>query len=526
MSVTALRETLSQKVKAQEGKDLVQTAKEFVSNSNDFDKLLKSFSKFKLAKPEPTKESEMYEDTRSIFEPIASSLGLNYIPGPEYKEADHMYPDAWIVPLEVVDLNDDVAQNTILDIEVKIPWSTKNKRSSPWDLYSNGTDSGTPSVGLKEVIARALRFFQNSPANQQKTYFAVITSHTHFIFVSIDRACNFKMTYAVTEFQEYLSIIWYLCSLGMKAAGFRNASASLPLSPSALPLRIARTLMPIAEAKPPQVALQTEAGRWILCLTSLLGQGGHGLVFSCKQFAKSKSESDLLCLKLAPESSSQSTELLDLEAYHLDLMLSCPYVPKVIAKGKLYLGGIPYHGLLTDVVGVPLPNLSKAQLQSILPNLWHEMCFVLGQIHARGFVHCDVKPDHFVVNRSGLWLIDFGSSYHTLSHIFRQNNLYTTLMFSSPRVFADGTWPTAQDDIQSAAYSLVSLLSADGMLPEGHQSNPSLLASLVRPQHRPLVNIVLAEAHLVPEQEDDKTKKRRTSLPYSPTPKRNMVVMV
>lgn len=258
----------------------------------------------------------------------------------------------------------------------------------------------------------------------------------------------------------------------------------------------------------------------MLELKSLLGKGGHGVVFSCEQASLApKNELDVLCLKIAPNTDPHAVELLELEDFHLNLMRACPYVPKVIAKGQLLLDGTPCLGLLTDVVGVPLPTLSKSQLQSILPHLWSEMCYVLGQIHSHGLVHCDVKPAHFVVNRSGLWLIDFGSSYHPLSRVLRQDTLYTTPMFSSPRCLnEDGSWPIAQDDIQSAAYSLISLLSPNGELPEGHQSHPTQLISLVPPQHRRMIRSVLYEARLV----SDPAKRSSLSRLFAPPPKRRL----
>ena len=519
---------LSQEVGALEWKALSVEAEKVKSNE-DFQKAWKILKKFQPKVQSPTKEAEMYKDKKALFEQIATPLGLQYAEQGQTKVADVLYPDGIVAPQELFQHHlkpswEELVTNKILDVEIKKPWETKSG-STPWDvLPSNGNAGGTPSAGLKEAILRATQFFKQS-TTQQQTYTVVISDLRQFVFFSMDRTGQVNLSFPVPYGEEAIAMIWHICTRSLKANGFRSSVAKI------IDRQFRVGCFSSSSAHSSGI-LESDLGeRWFLDSLRLLGRGTHGLVFSCTQYGSARTgfaDLDLLCLKLAP-SSSIASEQLDLEAFHLRLLHGCTRVPKVIAQGNFILDGVSYRGLLTDVVGIALSQLSMSALLSILPNLWHEMLSIFHQIHSQHVVHADIKPDHFIVNRSGLWVVDFGSAFATRTRFLRNDILLTTPMFSSSRVLSSNAWPKEEDDIQSAAYSLVALLSASGMLPEDHQSEPIKLLASVRPQHRNLVRTVLADAQInLPVLEsvvnlitEPATKKRRNQAGLSPsTPKR------
>ena len=466
---------------------------EFVENSNDFDKLWKTKANFKVA--QKNKEGHLYIDTKSLIEPIGQPLGLHYMEFSGKKEADKKYPDGLLVlappdPHNPDKITDAVRRTISLDIEVKRTWNAKKKQcETPWDaLSAQGTSGSTPSSGLHESIERALLFF-SVDGTQQRQYFSVITDLQKFVFFCMDRAGLIKLTFPIEYSRSVVAIIWYLCSQSLRANGFRNCT-----------VRDANETFsaPMADLGP--VSLETDTNSyWLLDSFHQLGKGANGLVFACLQYNGSsmstRSRDRHLCLKLAPYSTPQAYQL-DLEAAHLALLSECSCVPKVIAVGRLVLDGICYRALLTDVVGISLGQLSYSKRLALLPTLWPEMRRALLQIHAHNIVHADIKPDHFVVNRSGLWIVDFGSAFNPASCLLREGNLHTTSMFASKHVLNTEEWPNFLDDVQAAAYSFIALLTSNCALPEGHQHDATLLFSSVRPQHRPLVGRILDDAHI------------------------------
>jgi len=508
MSTTTLRKELKDQGATEW--NILEEAAAAVAENNDFAEMW--FKVQSHVGKTVIKESRLYPDTKELFQKIVNPLGVCYHAVGEAKTADEKSPDGRLVASAAFDhgrtpSDTELIILTLLDVEVKKTWTPTRQLDTPWSsLPTNGTDGGTPSSGLKEIIERYGLFFSNQQTQQQE-YYGVITDLQKFVFVSITRDGSLKMTYALNFDKGVVAVIWYLCSCTLNGAGFRRSARLLP------PCAFTPTLL----SSESPLTIETDSHiRWRLGSLRLLGNGAHGTVFACKQHQTLPSQFDQdLCLKVAPLSSPEAVEQLDLERRHLNMLRECPCVPKVIACGQLLIDSTPCQGLLTDTVGVPLPQLSASNLRQIFPDLWFSMLNTLSQIHKQGVVHGDVKPEHFIINRSGLYLIDFGSAHTQYTRIFRQGQVRTTRMFASAAVLERNEWPTPQDDLESAAYSFIALLTPSCTLPEGHQFCSSILLSSVRPRYQGLVKTVLSDAGIALRAVDTYSTPRSNFVPSS-----------
>jgi len=116
----------------------------------------------------------------------------------------------------------------------------------------------------------------------------------------------------------------------------------------------------------------------------------------------------------------------------------------------------------------------------------------LESLHSYGYIHCDIKPDNFMVGVDNVvHLIDFGLARffrHPITHIhFPQttgNNLVGTFRYASINSHM-GIDQSRRDDVESLGYTLVYLIY--GKLPwQGIRSsqNTDRLATVLRRKRR------------------------------------------
>lgn len=142
-------------------------------------------------------------------------------------------------------------------------------------------------------------------------------------------------------------------------------------------------------------------------IISLIGQGGYGDIYKCREAATKK----LLALKVEPTGVKKQALQREVEIMKL---LDSPYFPKFIAYQEMpkrrYLA-MELLGPSFTTVRRLLPG-QRFSISSVL-RAGIEMLRAIEALHERGFLHRDIKPSNFLIRASRsypLVLTDFGLS--------------------------------------------------------------------------------------------------------------------
>jgi serine/threonine protein kinase len=164
-------------------------------------------------------------------------------------------------------------------------------------------------------------------------------------------------------------------------------------------------------------------------LLERLGKGGLGEVYH----AFDTWEEQDVAIKLANQETLSKDEIENFkEEYRLLKQLKHPGL--VEAYDFNYSGDCPYFSM-EYVPGKSLEEAFTDGGVELLNILTIELCEVLGFIHQRGIIHCDLKPDNIKVTSSPfrIKLLDFGLAEKKGSRINQQPK--GTLFYMSPEVF-------------------------------------------------------------------------------------------
>lgn len=132
---------------------------------------------------------------------------------------------------------------------------------------------------------------------------------------------------------------------------------------------------------------------------NMLGEGNYGVVYSAKHCVTGQE----VAIKF--ERYSLVPSLLQHEARVLLCLKGCPGIPKVLGYGVF--GGIKY--LIIDKICDKISSNTLAAFNKTLQDVSIELDRLLANIHRKGFIHRDVKPDNIMFDGSGnVMLIDFG----------------------------------------------------------------------------------------------------------------------
>jgi serine/threonine protein kinase len=88
------------------------------------------------------------------------------------------------------------------------------------------------------------------------------------------------------------------------------------------------------------------------------------------------------------------------------LLRGCKGVPSLLWSGM----AIGERVLALDVAGVPLSQLRFCLSPAELHNYAGQLVRVLQRIHARGVLHCDIKPHNLILRNGEVHIVDFGSA--------------------------------------------------------------------------------------------------------------------
>jgi serine/threonine protein kinase len=218
-----------------------------------------------------------------------------------------------------------------------------------------------------------------------------------------------------------------------------------------------------------------------------LGKGGFGQVYLGRRAQPTKDKdgpnSNVVALKLEHRSSKGCNYGPPYEWSVYGALGNIPGVPKVHYKGRQG----DFYIMAMDCLGPSLWDVWNTQgqvmSQEMVACIAVEAIAILERLHAKGFVHGDVKPENFLLGAQGLpnekklWLVDLGLAtrwkdavcgmhveYDQRPDVFRG-----TVRYASVHAHL-GRTASRRDDLESLAYTLLFLLR--GRLPwQGYQGD-------------------------------------------------------
>ncbi|KAL4442959.1 hypothetical protein ABPG77_008450 [Micractinium sp. CCAP 211/92] len=218
-----------------------------------------------------------------------------------------------------------------------------------------------------------------------------------------------------------------------------------------------------------------------------LGKGGFGQVFLGTRSQKSRSAKDNkpveVALKFEHNTSKGCTPNGPPYEWTVYNAIGEVYgVPKVHYKGQQG----EFYVMIMDLLGSSLWDIWNQEGQQLTAQyvacVAVEALHILEALHAKGYVHGDVKPENFLLGQPGtprankLYLVDFGlaqkwrdSRNSHVKYDQRPDDFRGTIRYASVHAHL-GRTPSRRDDLESLAYTLLFLLN--GRLPwQGFQGD-------------------------------------------------------
>ncbi|MCJ7507586.1 MAG: serine/threonine protein kinase, partial [candidate division Zixibacteria bacterium] len=170
------------------------------------------------------------------------------------------------------------------------------------------------------------------------------------------------------------------------------------------------------------------------CLLESLGHGRLGEVYKAYNIWNKQE----VALRISyPEADSKTAEQRLKTEFVLLKELVHPGIVEVYDFGYNE-DGRPYFSM-EYIKGKGVEEAFKEKGYDFLYGFIWELCEILGYLHSRGIVHCDLKLDNLKVVESlfGIKLLDFGLSEKIGSRVGRQ--LKGTLDYMAPEIFSGGS---------------------------------------------------------------------------------------
>ena len=219
-----------------------------------------------------------------------------------------------------------------------------------------------------------------------------------------------------------------------------------------------------------------------------LGKGGFGQVFLGTRAGRARSTQKEpkpaeVALKFEHKTSKGCTASGPPYEWSMYSSLGEVYgVPKVHFRGQQG----DFYVMVMDLLGPSLWDVWSQSGQVMTPQyvacVAVEAITILENLHTKGFVHGDVKPENFLLGQPGtprankLYLVDFGltqrwrdSKAAHVKYDQRPDDFRGTIRYASVHAHL-GRTPSRRDDLESLAYTLMFLLN--GRLPwQGYQGD-------------------------------------------------------
>ena len=206
----------------------------------------------------------------------------------------------------------------------------------------------------------------------------------------------------------------------------------------------------------------------------LIGQGGYSSVYICKK--KDADTDQTYALKLSKDIRNSSKNHLLIEYKILRYLVGGIGIPKVYSYGKEDDNIFLVQELLGNNLNQEMKNRKNKFNKKTFISLGLQMISRIEFLHSYGFIHCDIKPDNFVLglkqeknmkdidkNNFTLYLIDYGlaepyMNLKTKVHKKPKENQghKGTIDFCSINSHM-GLSLSRRDDLESLAYCLIYL---------------------------------------------------------------------
>eukprot|EP01124_Arcella_intermedia_P031934 TRINITY_DN7343_c0_g1_i2.p1 TRINITY_DN7343_c0_g1~~TRINITY_DN7343_c0_g1_i2.p1 ORF type:complete len:699 (+),score=179.91 TRINITY_DN7343_c0_g1_i2:26-2122(+) len=312
----------------------------------------------------------------------------------------------------------------LVDFEVK-------RRFNPKSALKTASYDGRPSVAFCELLRRSDDAFQQ---NRVTPYYGVVTDLEHIIFWKFEDSEDGKIKPYFTKPVKFMCT--YTSSGKIQ---FPKDTQEIPTGFKMLCQLICATWK--ASAEP--ISIHNNKQNELYTILRPIGKGKNSIVLAAKD-----SGGNEVCIKMEPIQQSQQIEN---EIMVLPKLIGCLGVPKLIFHGSLIFRGEPWKAIVTDIVGeYSIADIPVDTIQ--IYKIAKEAIEILEQIHQRGILHKDIKPDHLVFSHNKLYLIDYGCAGP--ADVEAQ---YETPQYSSLSTFI-GCPESEKMDFESLWFSLISLI--------------------------------------------------------------------
>ena len=196
-----------------------------------------------------------------------------------------------------------------------------------------------------------------------------------------------------------------------------------------------------------------------------IGAGGFSSVYKAKHCITNK----IVALKIVK--SSEHSKLIINESKIIS------YLNREIKTSKHFFHTLHWYGLFGKMTCLAttfycdsFANVLHNGFTDILPklDLCSQMIEIMHHIHGAGVIHCDVKPDNFMMNDEGrMVLIDFGMARMCVNQTAGTHipNKMSNTFFGTPKYVSFhlhlGNRPSRRDDLISVGYLMMLVFGVD-----------------------------------------------------------------